>query len=124
VTLNRYAKRRDANESELVSAARRIGLKVFHTSELGDLLVQFGAITELWEVKGEKGKLTDAQCRMRQQGLTARTVRTVEDVIGAKGEMMSKLKAIKGLVDHICPIEGRMMIEKGKECNWCGKVEK
>lgn len=67
-----------------MDAARAIGFKVFYTSELGDLLVQFGDRTELWEVKTPEGKLTAAQCRLRQAGLKAWTLRTVEDVIDAK----------------------------------------
>jgi hypothetical protein len=86
--LRRYAARRDANEPALVAAARKIGLKVFYTNELGDLIVQFGKVTELWEVKTETGKLTDTQCRLRQAGLKARTVRTVDDVLQAKREML------------------------------------
>jgi len=84
----RYAKRRDANEPDIVAAARRCGLKVFYTSELGDLLVQFGNVTELWEVKTEAGKLTSAQCRLRQAGLKARLIRTIDDVLAARSEMM------------------------------------
>lgn len=86
--MRRYAARRDANEPALVAAARKIGLKVFYTNELGDLIVQFGKVTELWEVKTETGKLTDTQCRLRQAGLKARTVRTVDDVLQAKREML------------------------------------
>lgn len=88
----RRAARRDANEPALVNAARRIGLKVFYTSELGDLLVQFGNVTELWECKTQTGKLTQTQLRMRQAGLRARTVRSVEDVLQAKQEMLSRFK--------------------------------
>jgi len=84
----RRAARRDANEPELVGAARAIGLKVFYISELGDLIVQFGSRTELWEVKTATGKLTETQARMRQAGLRARLVRSVEDVLQAKREML------------------------------------
>jgi len=88
----RRAARRDGNEPELVAAARRIGLKVFYTSELGDLLVQFGGITELWEVKTATGKLTKTQLRRRQAGLSARLVRSVDDVLQAKREMFRRLR--------------------------------
>jgi len=87
----RYAKRRDANEPDIVDAARRCGLKVFYTSELGDLLVQFGNVTELWEVKTESGKLTSTQCRLRQAGLKARLIRTVDDVLAARCEMIGRI---------------------------------
>ena len=89
------AARRDGNEGELLEAAKRIGLRVFRTSELGDAIVQYGGLTELWEIKnGPQAKLTPAQCRMRQAGLTARLVRTVEDVMEAKRVMMANLGAI------------------------------
>ena len=87
--------RRDANEPELVELARGIGLKVFYLREVGDLLVQFGPLTELWEVKTEAGKLTDAQCRMRQAGLKARMVKNVDDVLRAKKEMLRAIHAMK-----------------------------
>lgn len=82
--MRRYANRRDAVEHELIEAARRIGFKVFYTNELGDALVQFGDRTELWEFKSKGGKLTPAQCRLRQAGLKARIIRTVDEVLEAK----------------------------------------
>lgn len=82
--MRRYANRRDANEPELVEVARAIGFKVFYISELGDLLVQFGDRCELWEVKTPSGKLTVTQCKLRQAGLKAWTIRTVDEVITAK----------------------------------------
>lgn len=87
----RRAARRDANEPTLVEAARAIGLKVFYTNELGDAVVQFGNVTEIWEFKGAAGKLTDAQCKLRQAGLKARTVRTLDDVMAAKREILKRL---------------------------------
>jgi len=82
--MRRFANRRDDNEPDIVSAARRIGFKVFYTSELGDLVVQLGDRTELWECKAEKGTLTPAQCRLRQAGLKAHTIRNVDDVLAAR----------------------------------------
>lgn len=90
----RRAARRDANESDIVAAARQCGLKVFYTNELGDLVVQYGEITEIWECKTDGGKLTPTQCRMRQAGLKARTVRSVDDVLAAKRTILENLKAI------------------------------
>ena len=86
--MSRYANRRDANEPALVNAARAIGFKVFYTQELGDLVVQFGDRTELWECKVEGGKLTPAQCKLRQAGLKAWTIRAVEDVVAAKARFL------------------------------------
>lgn len=91
----RRAARRDSNEPELVAAARKMGMKVFYTSELGDLLVQYCGLTELWECKTATGKLTETQCLRRQQGLQARTVRSVDDVILARAEMTRSASAIQ-----------------------------
>lgn len=84
----RYAQRRDSNEPTIVDAARKIGLKVFYTNELGDLVVQFGGHTELWEVKTEKGTLTQTQCRMRQAGLKSVIIRSVDDVLASRARFM------------------------------------
>ena len=27
------------------------------------------------------------------------------------------------LVEHDCPVEGQMMIEDGKPCNWCDQLD-
>jgi len=27
------------------------------------------------------------------------------------------------LIDHNCPVDGEIMIEKDKPCDWCGKIE-
>jgi len=27
------------------------------------------------------------------------------------------------LIEHNCPIEGEMMIEKDKPCNWCSELD-
>ena len=86
----RRAARRDSNEPGLVELARSIGLKVFYTSELGDLIVQYGDLTELWEVKTASGKLTDAQCRLRQRGLTAYTIRTEQDVLDGRNRLIAR----------------------------------
>lgn len=91
----RRAARRDKNETGLVADARRMGFKIFYTSELGDLIAQLCGITELWEVKGPNGKLTDAQCRRKQQGLQARIVRGRDDLFLARAQMMQAATAIQ-----------------------------
>lgn len=91
MSLIRRAARRDANEPELVAAARKLGLKVFYTSELGDLIVQHGSITRLWECKTSTGQMTKAQCLRKQQGLNAYIVRTVDDVMEQRRQMAAEL---------------------------------
>ena len=86
-----YAKRRDANEPLLVDAARRIGLKVFYTSELGDLVVQYGKQTRLCEVKTEDGTYTVAQLKRKQAGLVTHELRTIDDVVELRRQMADEL---------------------------------
>ena len=102
MTLNRYAKRRDANETPLAEAARKLGLKVFYTSELGDLLFQLGGesanVTRIIEVKTEKGVLTAAQCRRKQQGLIAHVIRNLDDVLEQRRQMAEEVLLLAGRV--------------------------
>ncbi len=97
------AKRVDANQSLVVEAARRVGLRVYDTSGVGggfpDLVVQYGGITELWEVKDpakppSARKLNPRQQGIRAAGLYARTVMTVADVNRARSEMVGLAAAI------------------------------
>ena len=85
----------------MVAAARRIGLKVFYTSELGDLIVQFGTepyvLQRLVEVKTEKGKLSTAQLKRQQAGLDAVVVRTVDDILALKRCMVDWLIRLRGV---------------------------
>lgn len=91
MTLNRYARRRDSNEGDLITAARECGLKVWVTSELGDWLAQYGKVTRVIEVKTEDGRLTKAQEFRRAQGLNTHIVRTVDDVLELRRQMAADL---------------------------------
>ena len=86
-----YARRRDANEPQLVDAMRRIGLKVFYTSELGDCIVQYGKQTRLIEIKTETGTYTDAQCKRKQAGLITHELRKIDDVVELRRQMADEL---------------------------------
>jgi hypothetical protein len=55
-----YAKRRDANEPEIVKALRDVGATV-ELLDWCDLLVGYKGVNYLIEVKTEKGTLTDNQ---------------------------------------------------------------
>lgn len=55
-----YAKRRDANEPDIVNALRKVGATVKRL-DFFDLLVGYKGKNYLIEVKTEKGKLTNAQ---------------------------------------------------------------
>lgn len=30
---------------------------------------------------------------------------------------------MENLIEHDCPVEGLMMVEKGKPCNWCDELD-
>ena len=61
MTLNRYAKRRDKNEAEIVAALESIGCTVCRLDRPCDLLIGFRSFNLLIEVKSPGGRLTKAQ---------------------------------------------------------------
>lgn len=61
MSLNRWAKRRDQNEAEIIQALKAIGCSVHCLDEPCDLLVGRGAITLCMEVKMPSGRLTKNQ---------------------------------------------------------------
>jgi len=56
-----YAKRRDANEQEIVKALEKIGCKVVRLHTPADLLVGYRAKNFLIECKGKAGRKTEDQ---------------------------------------------------------------
>jgi hypothetical protein len=90
LTLNRYAKRRDANEHELVVAARKLGAIWVYSGPLDGWCFDngWGAWTPV-EVKRRKGKYTDAQksflalCEAKRARVW--TWRTMDDVLASLG---------------------------------------
>ncbi len=84
MSLNRYAKRRDANEAEIIQALRAIGCSVEVLDRPCDLVVGLRSRTYLLEVKGEKGKLTKGQKEFFKTWRGhARVVTTPEEAIRA-----------------------------------------
>lgn len=61
MSLNRYAKRRDANEPEIIEALEKAGCTVHRLDTPCDLLVGKGARNFLVEVKVPGGRLTRQQ---------------------------------------------------------------
>ena len=61
MTLNRYAKKRDANEKEIVDALESIGCTVCRLDRPCDLIVGYRARNYLIEIKTPNGRLTKAQ---------------------------------------------------------------
>lgn len=82
-----FAKRRDANEREIVDALRQAGAYVFRLHGPLDLLVGFKRRTYLIEAKTAKGRLKKSQqmfLMMWPGGATA-VVRTAEEALAAIG---------------------------------------
>lgn len=80
--LPKYAARRDKNENEVARAFEKLGFSVERLSQKGvpDLIVAFGGMNVLVEVKTKTGKLTDDQIAFRAKWRGAWfIIRTVED---------------------------------------------
>lgn len=96
--MTRYAKRVDANHSAIRTAFRKLlgHDNVKDTSSagngLGDLIITYGGLVMLIEIKTETGKLTPAQvaCKLPQ-----RLVRNMDDVV-------SSVSVLKGWHAAIC----------------------
>jgi hypothetical protein len=83
----------DSNHDGIVDALRQMGASVTSLADLGggvpDLLVGLGGETELVEVKGGKGKLTDDQVEWHAtwRGRPVRVLRSVEQALSLAEEM-------------------------------------
>ena len=86
MSLNRYDKRTDANESSIIQAMQKIGAHVYRIAKPLDLLVTFRNRTLLMEVKTDKGKLTPVQEKfLATWPGEAHIVRTIDEAICALG---------------------------------------
>lgn len=63
MTLNRYAKRKDANQAAIVSALRKAGVTVYILDTPVDLLVNFRGYWGVMEIKSKDGRLTPRQAQ-------------------------------------------------------------
>lgn len=92
----RRAARVDDNLASIVKAARKMGFRIYVRNDvLADVDAQIGEVHEAWECKGIKGKFTDQQKRLRAEGWRIRTVRSVDDVMLARSQMMQAASAIQ-----------------------------
>lgn len=87
MTLNRYAKRRDENESPIVTALRKAGVKVWYLGQPVDLLTAYQKEFRLLEVKDEKEHFTAEQeiFFMHTEGYPRYRVVTIEDALRVHG---------------------------------------
>ena len=83
------ARKVDANLFEIVCVARRMGFLVnIRNDDFADLDVQFRGIHEAWECKSSKGRPTKRQMALAEKGWKIRTVRSVDDVISARKQLV------------------------------------
>jgi hypothetical protein len=86
MSLNRYAKRRDANEPELVGVARQLGAQLEQVGPL-DWWLGWKGNWKPVEIKTDKGKYTEEQilfmARCKEHGNPHLTWRTVDDVLAS-----------------------------------------
>lgn len=99
----RRAARIDRNQPAIVEAFRAAGCDVVHAHTLGqgapDLFVAFSGIWLAVEVKGQRGKLTEAQETL-YEGLKTRPriVRNVDEVKATVDTLKRWHKAIRGAI--------------------------
>lgn len=71
-----FAKKRDANEPEIVAALKKIGAKIMRLDDV-DLLVNYRGKIYLLEVKTPEGKLTKSQRDLLDDGWPIHIVRDI-----------------------------------------------
>jgi hypothetical protein len=86
MSLARYAKKRDSNEPQIISALESAGAEVWVLDRPVDLLIRFRERWHLMEVKTEKGRLTDEQARF-VESTGCPVVRTPVEALRAIGAM-------------------------------------
>ena len=89
MTLNRYRKRRDANQPAIIQALEQVGAEVWVLDRPCDLLVWFRGVLHGLEVKLPKGRYTPKQQEDRAEGRAAwiKTVRDPVEALKAVGAM-------------------------------------
>lgn len=81
-----FAKRRDANEPDIVSALEKIGATILRLDEF-DLLVGYQGANHMLEVKNREGKnrITESQAELMEtwRGSPLQIIRTVDEAVAA-----------------------------------------
>jgi len=96
-----YAKRTDANQTEICAALRKVGATVQDLSRVGggcpDLLVGYRGENYLMEVKVKTGRLRQSQIEFQKtwDGDDVFVVRSVDDALIAVGAMERPTVIIK-----------------------------
>ena len=89
------ARKRDANEAQIVQALRQCGASVIRLSEPGvpDLLVLFQRRLLLMEIKTARGRATSAQDAKAREGWPSVTCRSISDALGALEQVSRAMRA-------------------------------
>jgi hypothetical protein len=94
MTLARLAKRRDANEGDLILAARALGAKLWPLDTPADWLLLWCGRWYPVEIKSQTGKLTKAQIDFRLQAAVGHgwviTWRTLDDVVSCLNQLRER----------------------------------
>ena len=92
MSLNRFDKRRDANQREIVQALEQVGAEVWILDRPCDLAVWFRRAWHLLETKTRTGRYTALQLHDREKG-RGEGIRTVRSAV----EALQAIGAIDGL---------------------------
>ncbi len=97
MSLNRFAKKRDANEAAIISAYRAHGLSVETIDTPCDLIIGWGDVSYLREVKnGKRGRLTPSQVKFRETWKgNYKIINSVEDAVADAVSIKGKLSRLK-----------------------------
>lgn len=102
MSLNRYDKRVDNNQTEIIEEARRCGAVVEVLSKPVDLLVSVDGVNLLWEVKGPRGTLTPAQVDFKGRWPGGFTV--VRSPAQARAEIVRVRRTMRCTKTQACPM--------------------
>lgn len=94
MSLNRYAKKRDASEQPIISALEKVGAQVFQLDYPVDLLIRFRQQWHLLEVKTPHGKSGKARKDKRQEAQNVFIQTTDTPVVTNPSEALRAIGAI------------------------------
>lgn len=94
MSLNRYAKKRDASEQPIINALEKVGAQVFQLDYPVDLLIRFRQQWHLLEVKTPHGKAGEARKDKRQEAQNEFIQTTDTPVVTSPSEALRAIGAI------------------------------
>lgn len=83
--LNRYSKRKDSTQGDIVKALRKAGVTVYIQDTPVDLLLNYMGLWSVMECKSKGGKLTPNQKKFLEKHPETPIVETPEEALRAVG---------------------------------------